>query len=603
MNEFTKSFLRKRKFILTLLILGGFFVFFSSVSAANLGDNDSFFVDSTYDFNGRTSISATVMRISNNAYFYMEDEYWNLLSLSQKNVNLDYLNRIIENFDNDTYPALRYVFGSEWKPGIDNDDRMTILFTRLKPNAGGYFNSKDEIPIEFEKTSNQKEMLYVNVEQMSNPLIDSFIAHEFQHLISWNYKERQNNIVDDVWINEMRSEYAPTAAGYDSVYTGTNLEKRIGDFLANPFDSLTDWQNNRYDYPPVNVFGHYLAEQFGEDIFSKITTNNKFGIYSLEQALRDKGYNFTFSQVFNNWTIANYLNNSSLSDGRYGYKNPYLRGAINVSPISYSIVSTSVINIAQSVKDWAPYWYRFTNKQDSGAIAKDLEIEFDGSIERGNFNVIYLIEYEARPTLIGMLNLQNQKGTLKIPDFKDEVDAVTMIISNQFKKSGFNGDEPLSRFELSAATTVFQEPTPEPQPNPEPNPSNMAKPEDYGLKEGDLIRAQGDFDIFIVNQYGYKRLFLNPVIFNMYGHLGGWKAVKTVTPAVRDAFVTSHLFRYSGSPKVYYLEVTGGDTGILHWINMTAENFSSQGGKSEQIFTINQSELNWYPGGTEKTAL
>jgi len=292
-----------------------------------------------------------------------------------------------------------------------------------------------------------------------------------------------------------------------------------------------------------------------------------------------------------------------LSDGRYGYKNPYLRGAINVSPINYSIVSTSVINISQNIMDWAPYWYRFINKQDSGAVAKDLEIEFEGSVNGGNFNVIYLIEYELRPTLVSMLNLQNQKGTLKIPNFKNEVDAVTIIISNQFRKSGFNGNDALTPFTLSAATTVFEGSVEDPQPQPELNPNQMARPEDYGLKEGDLIRAKGDFDIFIINQYGYKRLFLNPVIFNMYGHLGGWKAVKTVTPVVRDAFVTSHLFRYSGSPKVYYLEVTGGDTGILRWVNMTVESFLSQGGKSEQIFTINQSELNWYPKGTEKTAL
>jgi hypothetical protein len=603
MNEIAKSFLRKRKFVLTLLVLGGFFVVFSSVSAANLGDNDSFFVDSTYDFNNRTSISATLMRISDNAYFYMEDEYWDSLSLNEKNVNLDYLNRIIENFDDYTYPSLRYIFGSEWKPGIDEDDRMTIVFTRLKPNAGGYFNSKDEIPISFEETSNEREMLYVNVGQLANSLIDSFIAHEFQHLISWNNKERINNINDDVWFNEMRSEYAPTAAGYDSVYTGTNLEKRIDDFLANPFNSLTGWQNDRYDYPPVNVFGHYLAEQFGEDIFSKITTNSKIGIYSLEQALRDKGYNLTFPQVFNNWTIANYLNNSSLSDGRYGYKNPYLRGAINVSPISYSIVSTSVINISQSVMDWAPYWYRFTNKQDSGTITKDLEIEFEGPVSGGNFNVIYLIEYESKPTLINMLTLQSQKGVLKIPNFKSEVDAVTIIVSNQFKKSGFNGNDVLTPFTLSVATTVFENSVPEPQPQTETNSSSMARPEDYGLKEGDLIRAQGDFDIFIINQYGYKRLFLNPAIFNMYRHLGGWGAVKTVTPQTRDAFITSNFYRYSVSSKVYFLEVTGGDTGIFHWVNMTAENFLSQGAKPEMIFEINKSELDWYPKGTDKTSL
>ena len=137
-----------------------------------------------------------------------------------------------------------------------------------------------------------------------------------------------------------------------------------------------------------------------------------------------------------------------------------------------------------------------------------------------------------------------------------------------------------------------------------PPTTGMAKPEDYGLKEGDLIRAQGDFDIFIINQNGYKRLFLNPTIFNMYGHLtGGWNAVKTVTIAIRDAFVTSTHYRYVDSPKVYHLNVTGEDTGTLHWINMTAENFLAQGGKANAIFIINKSEYDWYSKGTDKTSL
>jgi hypothetical protein len=130
-----------------------------------------------------------------------------------------------------------------------------------------------------------------------------------------------------------------------------------------------------------------------------------------------------------------------------------------------------------------------------------------------------------------------------------------------------------------------------------------ADPANYGLKEGDLIRATGDFDVFIINQYGYKRLFLNPIIFNMYGHLGGWSAVKTVAPSTRDAFITSNYYRYVDSPKVYFVEVTGGDTGIFHWVNMTGESFSAQGGEPNAVFTINKSEFDWYPKGTDKTSL
>src|SRR3989344_14538 len=75
--------------------------------------------------------------------------------------------------------------------------------------------------------------------------------------------------------------------------------------------------------------------------------------------------------------------------------------------------------------------------------------------------------------------------------------------------------------------------------------TNAAKPSDYGLKEGDLISAifSDDPDVYIINEHGFKRLFLNPAIFNFYGHLGGFFNVKLVTPEVRDAYITSSYFR------------------------------------------------------------
>ena len=70
---------------------------------------------------------------------------------------------------------------------------------------------------------------------------------------------------------------------------------------------------------------------------------------------------------------------------------------------------------------------------------------------------------------------------------------------------------------------------------------NAVDPSDYGLKEGDLISAifSDDPDVYIINEHGYKRLFLNPEIFNFYGHLGGFFNVKLVTQEVRDSFITS----------------------------------------------------------------
>ena len=123
------------------------------------------------------------------------------------------------------------------------------------------------------------------------------------------------------------------------------------------------------------------------------------------------------------------------------------------------------------------------------------------------------------------------------------------------------------------------------------------KPSDYGLKEGDIIGAAdyGDPDIYIVNDYGLKRVFINPIIFSFYAHLSYGK-VKRVTPEVRDAFETSGLFRNVevNDPKVYALQVTGEDSGILHWVNMTGAQAVAQDSEFfQKIFGINNNEFNW----------
>src|SRR3989344_9543027 len=104
---------------------------------------------------------------------------------------------------------------------------------------------------------------------------------------------------------------------------------------------------------------------------------------------------------------------------------------------------------------------------------------------------------------------------------------------------------------------------------------NAIKPSDYGLKEGDLVSAifSDDPDVYIINEQGYKRLFLNPKIFNFYGHLGGFLNVKLVTQEVRDSFITSGLLRdcESNDERVYGVDIDGEDTGQLHWVNTTGE--------------------------------
>ena len=159
-------------------------------------------------------------------------------------------------------------------------------------------------------------------------------------------------------------------------------------------------------------------------------------------------------------------------------------------------------------------------------------------------------------------------------------------------------------------------PAPSPAATPEPVSTSKPTPASRGfvnlanvsLKDGDVIGAAGssDPDIFIVNPHGYKRLFLNPAIFAFYGHLGGFSKVKNTTSVTRDIFVTSGLFRNceTNDKKVYGVETTGEDVGMLHWINTTGDQaVKDDPDFFKKVFCINTKEFSWYPQGAAYTSV
>lgn len=79
------------------------------------------------------------------------------------------------------------------------------------------------------------------------------------------------------------------------------------------------------------------------------------------------------------------------------------------------------------------------------------------------------------------------------------------------------------------------------------------------IPEGATIRSKGGVDVFIVKYAGgkrYKRLVLNPWVFNNYEHLE-WDDVRNVNPALLDCFTTSDLVRSERNGRVYKLYPSG----------------------------------------------
>ncbi|KKS26444.1 MAG: hypothetical protein UU87_C0002G0123 [Parcubacteria group bacterium GW2011_GWA2_42_11] len=123
------------------------------------------------------------------------------------------------------------------------------------------------------------------------------------------------------------------------------------------------------------------------------------------------------------------------------------------------------------------------------------------------------------------------------------------------------------------------------------------------INEGDTIRVANTYDIYIAKYVGskkFKRLILNPEVFNSYGHLS-WSAVKTVTQAEMDSFTNSDLVRALGDTKVYKL-VPNGDVGSKQWMNMTAEAFTAGGWDWDSIYVINNVDRDNYTTGADITS-
>lgn len=126
------------------------------------------------------------------------------------------------------------------------------------------------------------------------------------------------------------------------------------------------------------------------------------------------------------------------------------------------------------------------------------------------------------------------------------------------------------------------------------------------INNGDLIRENGTLDIYIVKLIGtkkFKRLILNPAIFESYGHLR-WEDVIDAPRSTVDGYVTSNLVievNADGSvadPRVFLiLSSENSDVGERHGLDISAEKFESLGFDWDGIYHINRIEAspNFYP--------
>lgn len=279
----------------------------------NVGDRESFWATNV-DSNENFRVEAVLRYETDHLYFWIEDgvDY----SSSQ-------LRALAEEFENEIYPTNREFFGSEWSPGVDGDPHLYVLYSSgLGWSVAGYYSSADEYHPDAHEYSNGHEMFMLNSDTigLGEDFTYGVLAHEFQHMIHW-YTDRN----ETSWMNEGFSELAAfindyEPGGFDYV------------FISDPDIQLNDWPGSWGDTTPHYgagfMFMTYFLDRFGEDATKALIADPQNGFESIDDifiqlGITDPltGQTITADGFFQDWVIANYLQDEDAGDGRFNYDN------------------------------------------------------------------------------------------------------------------------------------------------------------------------------------------------------------------------------------------------------------------------------------------
>ena len=245
--------------------------------------------------------------VTPHGYWYVDQE---------QEVRQEDLEEAAREFEDHIYPGVTAIFGAEWSPGVDNDPHLNILNSRLR-GAGGYFSSSDEYPLLVSPYSNQREIIYMNIGAfpIGAEAYLGVLAHELQHAVHWN-----SDASEDTWVNEGLSDLAVALLGYGS---GSSLR-----FLSSGPTSMVHWPisgiGSRANYGAASLFMQYLVEHYGDsENLRPLVDQAADGITGINAYLKDLGHRVTFRQVFEDWSVANFLDRfqPELTEGPYTYSN------------------------------------------------------------------------------------------------------------------------------------------------------------------------------------------------------------------------------------------------------------------------------------------
>jgi hypothetical protein len=233
------------------------------------------------------------------------------------NVDQAALNEAARTFETEIYPRTRALFGSEWQPGVDGDERIVVLnMGMMRGGVAGYFSPRDSVPQAVNRFSNEHEMFYMNIGAVppGSTLYLDTLAHELQHMIHWHEQRSA-----PTWFNEGNSTLSQDLNGF----VGHSF---VALYLGRPDTQLTTWSETPRDslahYGAAHLFLRYIYSNYaGEAGLAPLVRADAGNQPHVLAALAREQHPAIedFGDLFANWAVANLLDDPGLAAGQYGY--------------------------------------------------------------------------------------------------------------------------------------------------------------------------------------------------------------------------------------------------------------------------------------------
>ncbi|MBI1257906.1 MAG: hypothetical protein GC204_10580 [Chloroflexi bacterium] len=264
-------------------------------TAANSSDNTTL------------NIPATLQVVGEHIYLWVEND---------ANVNLSDLQQLAHDFDTSVYPNVRSLWGSEANPGIDGDPHIYGLFVHgLGASTAAYFTADHTYPKAVVPVSNEHEMFFFNLDAIGHNFpvraVESIVSHEFQHMIRFNLQ-----VNTETWLNEGLSMFT-------QYYLYGGLDGSVFSFLNQPSTQLDDWNANpgarAANYGAATLFLSYFYQRYGIDAIHQLSADHQTRALQAVNDVLTANNQPGVNDFFGDWVVANFVDDRSYANGKYGY--------------------------------------------------------------------------------------------------------------------------------------------------------------------------------------------------------------------------------------------------------------------------------------------